>query len=435
MFACTSLEDGVGVQPCIVRLGDEACVLVDGLQREDGLRCVVLVLTVRGEDECEVGLRAVSALQVDGHQQLDLACLRAVHRHDELVVALCDGHREGDGVVEFAGEFIRGSVLHLLREAAATLVDDVRELVEVGIDRPRCLEDDLIDLLEEARLGRLHTLHEAKLQELGVLLDPSRVHEHRPAFAQLAHLDHDEHLVEVLVEEVGVEDEVAPISAVNQLVVLSLGSLMLEHLEGVLDVGLEDGVVRGRRAVLEGPRLGDRAHRDVFEELLTVILAVEAEVADAELAADGDLLVELCLGAPGDAAEGIVRLLALEPADNHLAVLVGEAGLEVEVSGLGFCDGLTGSLALVTVSVEANDGVVLNRVVDDLRGDGCSVEDCVELLTGGLEVSYIAELEEGGLGGGGADLCHSFADLAVTAKSFFISAPVRRLCFDALLLP
>lgn len=75
---------------------------------------------------------------------------------------------------------------------------------------------------------------ESELTQLQFLLDTSRAHQQFTSILLLADFNHDENLVEELVQQVGVEDKEPAVLIIHELVFRAPFGLFLENLEGVL---------------------------------------------------------------------------------------------------------------------------------------------------------------------------------------------------------
>ena len=306
--------DGAGVQPAVVRLAQDARVVVRPGKEQNRLRNVEPVAP--GEDQGEVRGGEVVRRKVDRHQELDLPLVAdALAAHvlhargpvlgdDVLVVAL--GHHAGnlDGVVEHLRQGPGRNGLAgladgvLLGEAVAAdaVVDDVFELALGKVDGDGGVVDDLGDRAVErghARAGVDVALGEAVvLDQLNLAVDKARVVAGEDAvLAQGVHLAGEVQVLGVLGQQPRVEIAVLLVLREDDFsIVVAVFVVVFQHQlgKGVPKVGLEDLVPRAAAdergiflAAGKAPLLAGKENLvDAADEIVRLAEVLEVEVAD-----------------------------------------------------------------------------------------------------------------------------------------------------------
>ena len=204
-------------------------------------------------------------------------------------------------------------------------------MVEVGIDLPAGLEDDLVDVLEEG--GRLRLCLVLK-PVLAPAVDAGLVHGGvlvvLLTIGLLPYLCKDQDVVAEGVGKIGVEEDVLAICAVHNLVCLPLGCFLAELTEDVLKVGLENRVLAGALLAGKVPGLRNCARRDALEEGFEGFLRGKVDVTHVGLPRKVDLHADAPPGSPGHPVVGVPFPVPGEQTDN---VFAGD-GLQASVDDL-----------------------------------------------------------------------------------------------------
>ena len=365
--------------------------MVGPFDRQDGLRQVDAVF--RRQDQSEVRRLLIASVEVDGHQELDAILLRAVHRGDVLEVPL--GHPLGklNCLLEISGDF--GGILRLvlLREPGAVVLDDVEEVVEVGVDLPAGLEDHLVHVLEEGCRLRLRLVLKPVL---AASVDAGLVHDGILvvlfSIGLLPYLRKNQDVVAESVGQVGVEEDVLSVRAVHDLVRLPFRRLLAED---VLKVGLEDRVLAGAGLAAEAPGLWHGAAGNAVEEVVERVLGGEVDVTHVRLAGQGDFHPDSPPSGPCYALVGVPLFVPGEEADDVFAGDGLQAGVDHLVSGVFLVDGSTVEVvAAVGVQVRGHERVHDGVHLIGLEGLACSLEEVVKLCQLSAEVVDVPELLE-----------------------------------------
>ena len=133
--------------------------------------------------------------------------------------------------------------MHVHWKALTALLYDVSELVEVLVNSPCRLINDLLNLFKEVWLFWFGISCESELTQLQRLLNPARIHEQLTSIYLRLDIRHNENLMEEFIKQVGVEDKMLSVLTIHQFVLSPSLSFLLENLKSVLNVRLQNRVI------------------------------------------------------------------------------------------------------------------------------------------------------------------------------------------------